>query len=73
MSKETYPTMDDIVDFTMLEAALTELEATSRGVKAERDEAVRLLRECLTYSTLGDQVMFKTKVRDFLDSLGTRH
>ena len=54
-------------------AVLDQLELTALKIKHERDEAVRLLRECLTYSSIGEHGMFKTKVRDFLDSLGTRH
>ena len=54
-------------------AALDQLEIAALRVKQERDEAVRLLQECLTYSSIGEHGMFKTKVRDFLDSLGTRH
>lgn len=46
------------------------LEATALRVKAERDEAVRLLKEALIYSHIGANGPFKTTVRQFLAKLG---
>lgn len=38
-------------------------------LKAERDEAICLLRESLMYSATGEQGAFKTRVREFLARL----
>ena len=54
-------------------ASIERLDETVTQLKANHDRATELLRECMTYSSIGEHGMFKTKVRDFLDSLGTRH
>lgn len=53
-----------------LDTAVGELEATALRVKAERDHAVKLLREVLTYETIGRDGPFKTKVREWFARIG---
>ena len=50
----------------ILEATMQALEQTALRVKAERDEAIRLLREALLYSAAGKEGPFKTRIREFL-------
>ena len=47
-----------------LEVEIAELEVVALRVKAERDEAVRLLR------AIGKKGPFKTQVREFLKRIG---
>lgn len=67
MSKDAYTTLNDLVDFTMLESALTSLEATSREIKVQRNQAADLLREALLYSANPE---FNLRVSAFLASIG---
>lgn len=53
--------MNESMDETMRDLANTALR-----VKEERDEAVRLLKEGLLYSHIGQHGSFKSKVREFL-------
>lgn len=53
-----------------LKEAMDTLAVTAMRVKAERDEAVKLLKEALLYSHIGADGPFKTTVRKFLGSLG---
>jgi hypothetical protein len=45
---------------------LCRLAETALKVKAERDEAIALLRESLIYSFAGKEGPFKTRVKEFL-------
>lgn len=53
-----------------LNEAVDDLLANAMRVKAERDEAVRLLKESLLYSHIGTEGPFKSRVREFLARLG---
>lgn len=53
----------------MTTAYLQALEEVALRVKSERDRALQLLREGMRYRETGPQGPFKTKVREFLQSL----
>jgi hypothetical protein len=52
-----------------LEQTMAELRAVALKVKAERDMAVKLLSEAMIYSAAGERGDFKTRVRNFLETL----
>jgi len=53
-----------------MDQTMADLTETALRVKAERDEAVKLLKEALLYSHIGADGVFKSKVRAFLEPLG---
>lgn len=55
-----------------LHDTMVELESAALRVKAERDRALQLLREVLCYSQLGREGDYKTRVREFLESIEAR-
>lgn len=61
--------MSELDAYGMLMSTLNDLEDVAVKVKAQRDEAVQLLRESLMYSATGSQGPFKTRVKQFLESL----
>lgn len=61
--------MSELDAYGMLMSTLDDLEEVSLKVKAQRDEAVNLLRESLMYSATGSQGPFKSRVKQFLDGL----
>lgn len=59
--------MNDVQEsFRRLVDTQARLEETALRIKAERDEALALLRESLLYSAAGEQGSFKTRAREFL-------
>jgi hypothetical protein len=56
--------LDDTI--TEHQQGLASLAETALRVKAERDEAIALLRESLIYSFAGKEGPFKTRVKEFL-------
>ena len=56
--------------FSYLVNTHASLSETALRIKAQRDEAIELLRESLIYSYTGDSGPFKTKVRMFLARCG---
>jgi hypothetical protein len=59
--------MSEIDAYGLLISTLDDLEETALRVKAERDEAVKLLQESLLYSATGSSGPFKSRVREFLE------
>jgi hypothetical protein len=53
-----------------LDVTMAELSATALRVKAERDQALRLLKRVLELSSLGKEGPFKADVRAFLVLIG---
>src|SRR4051812_31578694 len=53
-----------------LEQSMAALRSTALRVKAERDEAVRLLQRTLDIREMGSQGLHKTAIRQFLSLVG---